>query len=184
MALENKTMKITTRICLRVIWKVLSMLFIAVLLCGIYIYYRPVLKDASKGIFAIPAFAVLYIIILIKSKFFKTLSDKTWVGEIQSVKTIIAGAPITFSVIVERRPVLKIPYTIVEVRIEDGKVVTLKIQARKMSPSVFKIGGRIKHYKTAKYPVLLDPPRPDINFCPLCGRDLNNPFCPDCKIKF
>ena len=177
-------MKITTRICLRIIWKVLSMLFVAALLCGIYIHYSLILKDSSKGIYAIPAFAVIYIIILIKSKFFTTLSDKTWVGEIQSVKTVMAGAPITFSVIVERRPILIIPYTVVQVRKEDGTVVTLKIQSRKMNPSVFQIGGRIKHYKTTKYPILLDPPNSDLHFCPLCGRSLSNTYCPDCKVRF
>ena len=177
-------MKITTRIWLRVIWKVVLMLLIAALLCSIYIHYRPMLKNASKGIFAIPALAVIYIFILVKSKFFKTLADKTWTGEILSVKTVMAAAPITFSVVVDRRPVLKIPYTVVEVRREDGKVVILKVQSRKMNPSVFKTGGKLKHYKTTKYPVLLDPPRPDINFCPLCGRDLNNTKCPDCKVRF
>ncbi len=177
-------MKINTRICMRVIWKVLLMLSIAVLFCVIYIHYSSMLKNASKGIYAIPALAAIYIVILVKSNFFKTLSDKTWVGEIQSVKTVMAGAPITFSVIVERRPVLIIPYTVVQVRKEDGTVVTLKIQSRKMNPSVFQIGGRIKHYKTAKYPILLDPPNSDLHFCPLCGRNLSNTYCPDCKVNF
>ena len=176
-------MKLITRIRLRIIWKVFTSLAVAALLCGIYLYYGSMLKNAAKGIYAIPAFAVVYIVFLFKSGSIKLLWDKDWIGEVLSVRTIMAYEPITYLVAISRGTPKIIPYTIVEVCKKNGKRIKLKIQSRKMSSSAFKIGGKIKHYRTTIYPILLDHPDPNLHFCPLCGRTLNNPYCPDCKVK-
>ena len=176
-------MKLKSRIRFRIAWKVFMSIAVAVLFCVIYLYYSSLLKNAAKGIYAIPAFAVVYIVFLFKSGSIKLLWDKDWIGEVLSVRTIMAYEPITYAIAISRGTPKIIPYTIIEVRKENGKHIKLKIQSRKMSPSVFKVGGKIKHYRTTKYPVLLDYPDPDLHFCPLCGRTLNNPYCPDCKVK-
>ena len=169
---------------IKIFKKFILLLLIAVFFVGIFFYYQSKLQVSSKGIFAIPALVAIYLIIVIKSKFFKLLFDKDWAGEITAVSVKIAAEPITFGVAVGRRPPKMIPYTIVEVIKDDNKTVELEFMSSKMALCNFKVGDRIKHIKGTTYPILLDSPNPDNHFCPMCGRVNDTDFCLDCKIDF
>lgn len=177
-------MTVKQKVKRKILKKFLFLLLAAALLCGIFFYYQTKIKVATMGILAIPVFTVVYVIIVIKSKFFKLLSDKDWEGEITAVNVKIAAEPITFGVAVARTPPKMIPYTVIDVKRDDQKNVTLTIMSSKMALCNFKTGGRIKHQKGTLYPILLDPPNPDNHFCPICGRVCDTESCPDCRVDF
>ena len=177
-------MTVKRKISLKIFVKAVFLLLLAVAFCGIFFYYQTILQKSIYGIFAIPVLAILYILIAYKSKFFTMLFDKDWEGEVLSLDVKIAAEPITFGVAVGRTPPKMIPYTIIIVRTDNGKTVKLTIQSSKIALCNFRVGGRIKHYKGTKYPIILSEKTLPTRFCPICGRSLEASICPDCNINF
>jgi hypothetical protein len=162
-------MSIRTKVLLKILFKIVLLLVIAAGFVCVFLYYQSILEKSSHGIWAIPAFIAIFIVIIFKSKVVHLISDRDWIGEVKAICSVIDYEPITFFVAVGRRPPQKIPYTILTVLKDNGKTVKLKIQSRKMAPSLFKVGGKIQHLKGANYPIVLDSTQ-NVYICP-CAED-------------
>ncbi|MBQ7829409.1 MAG: hypothetical protein IJ345_03990 [Clostridia bacterium] len=176
-------MTVKSKIIRKIILRAVIMLLVAAALIAIHVAYYSTLKNARFGIFAIPFFALVYAIIMYKSKLLQMLFDKDWEGKVIKSDLILDWEPITFAVAVSRFPMKQIFYTVITVEKSRGEIVKIRIPAEKISYQVFRPNDIIKHYKGTKYPQNMS--RSDeIFICPVCGRTLSESDCPDCKVNF
>lgn len=176
-------MTVKSKIKRKIILRAVIMLLVAAALIAIHVAYYSTLKNARFGIFAIPFFALVYAIIMYKSKLLQMLFDKDWEGKVIKSDLILDWEPITFAVAVSRFPMKQIFYTVITVEKRRGEIVKIRIPAEKISYQVFRPNDIIKHYKGTKYPQNVS--RSDeIFICPVCGRTLSESDCPDCHVNF
>ena len=176
-------MSVRRKIYLIIFKKALSLLAFAAVFTVLYIYYQSTLEKAQHGIWAIPVLAAIFVAIVLKTKIINLICDRDWEGEVQSVSSKIGYEPITLFSALGRRVPRQIPYTIVKVKKDNGKTVKFKFQSQHMAPSLFKVGGKIKHLKGTVFPLILTEDK-SVDICPMCGRWLKQRKCPDCKINF
>ena len=129
---------------------------------------------------------VILLIYLRVSGLWKIMRDKSWEGTVVSIRCEEAREPITYSHAIDRswRGIPKmIKYTVIIAELPDGERRKLRFPCRELDVNVFRPGDKIIHHKGMKYPQNYS--RTDeIHMCPLCGRFLNNNYCPDCRFKF
>ena len=176
-------MTVKSKITKRIIIRAIIMLLVAIALVATHVAYYSTLKNARFGIFAIPFFALVYAIIMYKSKLLHIVFDKDWEGKVIKSDLILDWEPITFAVAVSRFPMKQIFYTVITVEKNGGEIVKIKIPAEKISHTVFRRNDIIKHYKGTKYPQNISQ-SDEIFICPVCGRSLNCADCPDCHVSF
>lgn len=176
-------MTVKNKITKRIIIRAIIMLLVAAALVAIYVAYYARLKEARFGIFAIPFFALVYAVILYKSKLLQMLFDKDWEGKVIKSDLILDWEPITFAVAVSRFPMKQIFYTVITVEKKRGETIKIKIPSEKIAHVVFRPNDILKHYKGTKYPQNLSRSE-EIFICPVCGRTLDQSDCPNCKVNF
>lgn len=176
-------MSIRAKIIRKIFLKALILLAVALGLAAIFVYYQTFLENSKYGFWAIPVFVGVFAFITYKIRIVHLIADRDWEGEVKSVTTIVDYEPVTLYSSLGKRMPKQIPYTVVTVLKDSGKTVRLKIQAKYMHQSLFKIGDRIKHYKGASFPVVLTSKK-NVFICPLCGGWFDDKNCPKCKIKY
>ena len=176
-------MTVKSKITKRIIIRAIIMFLVAAALVAIYVAYYVRLKEARFGNFAIPFFALVYAVVLYKSKLLQMLFDKDWEGKVIKSDLILDWEPLTFAVAVSRFPMKQIFYTVVTVEKKDGETFKFKVPVEKVSYQIFAPNDLVKHYKGTKY--LQNLSNCDkIFICPVCGRTLNESICPDCHVDF
>ena len=130
-------MTIRDKIKKRILLRAIIMLLVAAALVVIYAAYYVRLKEAKFGIFAIPFFALVYAVVLYKSKLIQMLFDKDWEGKVIKSDLILDWEPLTFAVAVSRFPMKQIFYTVVTVEKKDGETFKFKVPVEKVSYQIF-----------------------------------------------
>lgn len=174
---------IRTKIKLRIAWKIIWLLLVALAIIFLQIQSMPYYRNIPLRIFAVLMSLGVYAYILYKSKLIPLLRDKSWVGVVQGrtarkstvIRGIVAHRGNMEDVIICKWHVLK----------EDGSDEFLEFETGVIGDRYFLPGDEVRHFKGAKLMVKANPSEDDENLlCPLCGKMVMRPRCSFCKVRF
>ena len=129
---------------------------------------------------------LLYLFIFWKSRVLSLTFSKEWVGVIRDER-VVSYTRNQKGLIRFVRPscgidALKCIWT---VETDNGETKEIAVDTEEIREGYFKVGERIRLYKTAKIPVKAHPPVGGEDLmCPLCGRVSHGSACSACGVDF
>ena len=176
-------MTVKQRLRLKIFYKTIILLVIAVIL-GALCYYT----NSHEGIpdygnsHIIYTFASIGISVGIlafiawKIRYFHDIFAREWTGTIVSVRR---------DIIRTHRALMNMDELVMVIQL-DGKKrkVKLRLPGKKVGRNVYFVGDRVHRLKGTRYPINLTREE-EQHICPLCGRDsCYGDECPDCRVKY
>jgi protein-S-isoprenylcysteine O-methyltransferase Ste14 len=175
--------KITRRIILR--WALMVALGAA--FAGFLILSEPMFRNSPDEYRLNQIVTVLiYLLVFWKSRVLQLTFSKSWVGSIKDCK-VVSYTRYPKGVVRGRRASYGIQATkcIWTVETDGGASEEISVDTSEINERYFKVGERIRLYKTAKIPVKAHPPVGGEDLmCPLCGMTVSKPVCTRCGIDF
>ena len=175
--------KITRRILLR--WVLVAVLGAA--FAGFLILSEPMFHNRPDEYRLNQIVTVLiYLLVFWRSRVLQLTFSKSWVGTIKGCE-VVSYTRYPKGVVRGRRAARGIDSTkcIWTVETDGGATEEISIDTSEINERYFKIGERIRLYKTAKIPIKAHPPiHGEDLMCPLCGMMVDRPVCTKCGIDF
>ena len=175
--------KITRRIVLRwVLMAVLGAAFAGFLILSEPMFYNRPDEYRLNQIVTI----LLYLFIFWRSRVLQLTFSKSWVGSIKGCE-VVSYTRYPKGVVRGRRAARGIDSTkcIWTVETDGGATEEISVDTTEINERYFKVGERIRLYKTAKIPVKAHPPVGGEDLmCPLCGRTVEGSNCTVCGVDF
>ena len=175
--------KITRRIILR--WVLVAVLGAA--FAGFLILSEPMFRNRPDEYRLNQIVTILlYLFIFWRSRVIQLSFSKSWVGKIKGCE-VVSYTRYPKGVVRGRRAARGIDSTkcIWTVEIDGGATEEISIDTSEINERYFKVGERIRLYKTAKIPIKAHPPVGGEDLmCPLCGMTVDRPVCTKCGIDF
>ena len=175
--------KITRRIVLR--WVLMAVLGAA--FAGFLILSEPMFRNRPDEYRLNQIVTILlYLFIFWRSRVIQLTFSKSWVGTIKGCE-VVSYTRYPKGVVRGRRASYGIQSTkcIWTVETDNGGTEEVSVDTSEINERYFKIGERIRLYKTAKIPVKAHPPvGGEDPLCPLCGMTVEKPICTRCGVDF
>ena len=175
--------KITRRLILR--WALMVALGAA--FAGFLILSEPMFRNRPQEYRLNQIVTILlYLFIFWRSRVVQLTFSKSWVGTIKGCE-VVSYTRYPKGVVRGRRAARGIDSTkcIWTVETDGGATEEISVDTTEINERYFKIGERIRLYKTAKIPVKAHPPVGGEDLmCPLCGMTVDRPVCTKCGIDF
>lgn len=175
--------KITRRLILR--WALMVALGAA--FAGFLILSKPMFRNRPDEYRLNQIVTILlYLFIFWRSRVLQLTFSKSWVGTIKGCE-VVSYTRYPKGVVRGRRASYGIQSTkcIWTVETDNGGTEEVSVDTSEINERYFKVGERIRLYKTAKIPVKAHPPvGGEDPLCPLCGMTVEKPICTRCGVDF
>ncbi len=175
--------KIRQRILLR--WAIVMLLGIA--FGAFLILSEPMFRNSPSEYRLNQAVTILlYLFIFWRSRVLPLTFSKEWVGVIRDER-VVSYTRYPKGIQLARRSAHGVDSTkcVWTVETDGGETREVSADTEEIREGYFKVGERIRLYKTAKIPVKAHQPRTDEDLmCPLCGRAVNGSVCTGCGVDF